>query len=94
MEDLQALEVALDERDAADDSARSTLQQLRAHCIIAPGLLVLSLDKPSTGDRWDLVGVVLGFSWGCVGDLKGFWWCGSQVEALAFQAVSWGVLMK
>jgi len=34
MEDLQALEVALDERDAADDSARSSLQHLRAHCIM------------------------------------------------------------
>ena len=33
MEDLQALEVALDERDAADDSARSTLQRMRTRSI-------------------------------------------------------------
>ena len=58
----------------------------------------LSLDKPSSGDNAGIclglfcgfVGLMLGLCWGCVGDLEGFWWYGSQVEAVASKAVSLG----
>ena len=42
------------------------------------------------GFAWGCFVVLLGLCWGCVGDLEGFWWYGSQVEAVASKAVSLG----